>query len=423
MYKRKAVWYNKALALSIKARGKHMKYFKWRNTNWGAYTFAVCCGVILFVALENIGTLGNVFSGVFGFIKPVLFGVILAYIMDPLTQVFEEHVLMKVKKESARRTAAVAFTVVIVLAFLILFLVILVPQLITSIQEFSSNIDNYGHGLKSVFGDVHIKIGEFELDLDNLTDSINSAVTLITNYISQNMTTAIDLAKDIGGRLVAVVIAFIIAVYCLADKKNLLAGFSRLFKTLMSEHVFRNSFKIYDKTNTILSKYIVCTLIDALFVGVVNAFFMLICGMPYIALVSVVVGITNMAPTFGPIVGGIIGAFILLLANPWYALMFFIFTVVIQTIDGYIVKPKFYGNALSVPPIWIMIAIVVFGRMFGVIGIVLAIPFAAMIAYLLKEILNFLDFRKMKTAEIMEMKTSGNEDSSSNPAGEEDGKA
>jgi predicted PurR-regulated permease PerM len=113
---------------------------------------------------------------------------------------------------------------------------------------------------------------------------------------------------------------------------------------------------------------------------------MSIAGMDYAALVSVIVGLTNLAPTFGPLVGAIIGAFMLVFVNPWWALWFLIFTAILQTIDGYIIKPKLFGNTLGVSSLWILISIIVLGRMFGVAGILLAIPFAAIFDILYKEI-------------------------------------
>ena len=112
---------------------------------------------------------------------------------------------------------------------------------------------------------------------------------------------------------------------------------------------------------------------------------MLIAGMPYAVLISVIVGITNLAPTFGPIVGAIIGGFILVLVKPWYGLAFIIFTVIIQTIDGYILKPKLFGESLGVSPLMILISIILGGRLFGVGGILLAIPFAAIIDFVYRD--------------------------------------
>ena len=99
-----------------------------------------------------------------------------------------------------------------------------------------------------------------------------------------------------------------------------------------------------------------------------------------------VVGVTNLAPTFGPILGAVIGSFILLLINPWYALVFLIFTIALQTLDGYVIKPRLFGGQLGVPSIWILISLIVMGRMFGVPGILLSIPFAAIINFIYQEV-------------------------------------
>ena len=104
---------------------------------------------------------------------------------------------------------------------------------------------------------------------------------------------------------------------------------------------------------------------------------MVIMGMPYVAIISAIVGVTNLAPTFGPMVGAIIGAFILVLVKPWYALAFLLFTLVLQTIDGYVIKPRLFGEQLGVSSVWILISLVIGGRLIGVAGILLAIPFAA----------------------------------------------
>ena len=140
-------------------------------------------------------------------------------------------------------------------------------------------------------------------------------------------------------------------------------------------------------------------LLDGLLVGTINSVFMSLCGMQYVGLVSVVVGITNLVPTFGPLVGAIIGGFILLMVKPFYALIFIIFTICLQFVDGYIIKPKLFGNTLGVPGLWILIVIVAGSRIYGVIGILLAIPFAAITDYIYREvILKSLEKREEKAA-------------------------
>jgi predicted PurR-regulated permease PerM len=132
-------------------------------------------------------------------------------------------------------------------------------------------------------------------------------------------------------------------------------------------------------------------------VGGANAVFMAICGMQYVGLVSVVCGVTNLIPSFGPVIGAVIGGFILLLVNPWHALLFLGFTAVLQTLDGYVIKPKLFGDSLGVSGLLILISIVLFGNIFGVVGILLAIPLAAIIDFTYEEgILPLLEMRRAK---------------------------
>ena len=112
-------------------------------------------------------------------------------------------------------------------------------------------------------------------------------------------------------------------------------------------------------------------------------------------LVSMIVGVTNLAPTFGPIVGGILGGFFLLLINPWYALWFLIFTIILQTIDGYVIKPKLFGDQLGISSVLVLVFIIVGGRLVGVYGVLLSIPLAAITDFVYRDyLLSYLARRK-----------------------------
>ena len=108
-------------------------------------------------------------------------------------------------------------------------------------------------------------------------------------------------------------------------------------------------------------------------------------GMEYAGLISVVVAVTNLVPTFGPIVGGAVGGLILLLVKPLHALIFIIFTFILQFIDPYFIKPRLFSNTLGVSGLLIVVSVLVFGRMFGVAGILLSIPLAAILSFVYKD--------------------------------------
>lgn len=139
------------------------------------------------------------------------------------------------------------------------------------------------------------------------------------------------------------------------------------------------------RCDTILMNFLVQSLLDSTIVGVANAVFMLICRMQYVGLVSVVVAVTNLIPNFGPTIGAVIGGFVLLLVNPIHALMFVAFCVVLQFADGYILKPKLFSSSLGVSGLLILVASIVLGNMFGILGMVLSIPVAAIMSFIYKD--------------------------------------
>ena len=130
---------------------------------------------------------------------------------------------------------------------------------------------------------------------------------------------------------------------------------------------------------------------------------MLIFGLPYIGLVSFIIALTNLIPTFGPLFGGAVGAFILMLDRPLYAIIFLAITAVLQIIDAYLLKPKLFGNSLGVSGLWILIGIIVGGRMFGVLGMFLAVPACAIIYSAFSEIVNERIKKRQELADIKQV--------------------
>lgn len=144
----------------------------------------------------------------------------------------------------------------------------------------------------------------------------------------------------------------------------------------------------------IIVKYFKCTMIDSLIIGVVNYVFMLILGMPHSILISIIMGITNIIPNVGPVIGGAIGGIILMFYNSDQALWFLIFTVVLQAIDGIIIKPKLYGESFGISGLWMLVAMLVGGGIFGVVGLVLIVPIVAIAQYLYKNV--YLPYKNKK---------------------------
>ena len=355
------------------------------NKNWVAYTIATCSAVVLFVLLTHLNIFAGGFARLVGYCSPVIIGVIIAYVLDPLVKLFEQYVFRRIKKPRLRRNVSIIVTIVALLVFIVILLVALVPEVINSIVGLVSNMDSYASTLQALMKRLGEFTGRHDIDISELIDMGQNLVNRLAQTIPQNFNRILNTSWNIGKGVFVGVIASIMAVYFLVDKDRLVSGIRRLMRGILPSRRFQASLAFWGRCNSILIRYIVFDLLDGLIIGVLNFIFMMITRMPFAILISVVVGVTNLAPTFGPILGALIGAFILVLNNPWHALLFLIFTLIMQTVDGYIIKPKLFGGQLGVSSVWILICIIVGGRMFGVPGILVAIPAAAITDHIYHE--------------------------------------
>ncbi|MCR5154758.1 MAG: AI-2E family transporter, partial [Lachnospiraceae bacterium] len=230
-----------------------------------------------------------------------------------------------------------------------------------------------------------------------LTDASETMVNKVVEYVGLNSSKILNTSAIVGKAIMNFFIAFILSVYLLVAKSSIKKGAKRLFSAVFKPRKFEKMCDFWRRCNRLINKYVVYNILDALIVGVVNSIFMIIAGMQYVGLVSVVVAVTNLVPTFGPFVGAGIGGFILLMVNPSHALVFLIFTLVLQIIDGYILKPKLFGDSLGVSGLLILIAIILGGKVGGIIGILVSVPVVAIIDFIYKEnLLPMLEKRRKK---------------------------
>ena len=349
------------------------KFKRLLNRPWAAYTFAICSGVVLFLFLSHIDILWRILRGFYHVVYPVLTGIVIAYVLDPLVKFFESNVFGKLKKRNAARGLGVVLTFSLIILAIVILLVAMIPQLVSSIQMFLENLGSYSRSLNNMLKDLQEFAAQHNVDISGFTDSAGDIIGSVTRNLPQSFNKILNTTINYGVEFFNLIISCIIAIYMLMDKTRLLNGGKRLWKAITNEKSYQVSTDFLGRCNSIMVRFIMFDLLDGLLIGILNAIFMLIVGYPYVPLISVIVGVTNLAPTFGPILGALIGSMILFLINPWYSLGFLIFTIALQTV--------------GVPSIWILISLIVFSRLWGVPGILLAIPFAAIIDFIYQEII------------------------------------
>ena len=361
-----------------------MKFKKLSQKQWYNGAVIACIGVAFYVLLTNFSTVMSAVRGFLGNFKVIFLGIVFAYMLNPLANLFSNKLLKKMKVGPRRWSLSVVLAVVTALLVLLFLIGALIPQLVTSVAAFSENIDDYA---ASAIRMLEGSFLERFLNADRLTTLSQNALSSIISFVRENAGRILSSAANSGRNVISAVISVILAIYLLMDKKRVLRGWWRLVRAFFSQNATMGIMDFSLLCYAILISFLVQSLLDSLIIGVVNAIFMLICRMQYIGLVSVVVAVTNLIPNFGPIIGAVVGGFVLFLVNPLHALMFVAFCMVLQFADGYILKPKLFSNSLGVSGLLILVASIVLGNMFGIVGMVLSIPAAAILSFIYNDYL------------------------------------
>jgi len=364
-----------------------MKIKELLKQHWAAYSAATCSAVVLYMMLAHIGEFFSWIGSLWSIFSPIVIGLIFGYLMNPVSNYFEDHLFKKVRKEESRHACSVIMTIGCVLVILTLLILMVVPAITGSITGIVANYDVYYKNVLNLINNLNqwlINQG-IQIEQSQITDYFTQYVGTFFSGLKNNLTAVMGKIGDISSSVFNIVIGFIIAVYFMMSKKNMKKAWYRLRIALTEEEKIESGNQFWLKCNKIFIQYIGCSVLDACIIGVTNAIFMAIVGMENITLISLIVGITNLLPTFGPLIGGVLGAVFLLLTNPIHALYFLIFTVILQAMDGYVIKPKLFSNLLGLSPVLTLVSIILGGKMFGILGILLAIPVVAVADMLYQE--------------------------------------
>ncbi len=278
------------------------------------------------------------------------------------------------------------FTVyIVVVLILILLIIIIVPQLAESVRFFSDNIDEYYSNIERMFKryyyrDQNQMIIKWIEDL-NLLDKINN----FTEYIPDLLMKTFGFTANILRTVIDLFLGIVLSVYIIAEKSHLTNQGERIIKRFCkpqkSEVIFKYIHLVSDK----FSDFISGQLTEAFILGMFCFIGMKIFGFEYAILISTIIGITNLIPIVGPIIGTIPGAFILLLAKPTDAIWFIVFVIVLQQIESNFIYPRVVGESMGLPALWVSIAVIVGGGLQGILGMIIAIPLMSVIYSILKE--------------------------------------
>ncbi len=353
---------------------------------WGITAFCVLAALlVLFFLIYRSTHILSFVGTLIDILMPFIFGLVLAYLLNPLVVFFDQKVYIQLLKKCSKkkkerkklaRALSLATSSIIFVGIIITCLSFLFPEIIKSLEMFVTNINTYLSNSKELL--ISLTGGSEELILfinDNYSRFTNFMNDWLNDGILNDVMTA--LGNGIFGTLkflYNLIIGYIISIYILYDKEKFKAQSKKLLYTFFDNEKINIILENARYTDKVFGGFFTGKLIDSLIVGVLCFIAMLILDMPYALLVAVMVGVTNIIPYFGPFIGAIPSAFLIFLVDPSKCLVFLIFIFILQQFDGNILGPKILGSKTGLSSFWVLFSLLIFGGFFGVVGMIIGVP-------------------------------------------------
>lgn len=373
-------------------------YFKWGFTALAV----IFISILLVVIFTNLPGFFAVVKSVGTILEPLFIGVVFAFLLNPIVRFVDarlEPLLARKTKwkpttvKKLSRAAGVVIALIFAALILYAFFSMLLPQLYESVVGIVGNAETYYNSVdgwvKNLLEDNPELQRYFDAALEKIFEFINAwFTTTFLQDVQKLLTTLTTSVVAVVKSLLNVLIGLVASVYILLSKDTFRAQGKKLIVALLSkkgaDHVFYLGRNIY----RIFNGFVIGTIVDSALMGVLCYIGMLIFKMPYPALVATIIGVTNVIPFFGPIIGLVPSAFLILLVNPLQAFYFVIFILAVQQIDGNIIAPKILGNSIGISGFWVLASITVAGSVFGFAGMVLGVPVFAILYLLIADAIN-----------------------------------
>ena len=334
--------------------------------------------------LFNIGSLVEFIKDLINVLSPFIWGVAFAFIMSKFANFLEE----KLPKDLAfkwKRFISSLLSVLLLIIIIALIVVIITPQLAESVSKLSSVISKFSENPTGWIKNAQINSNLPNAFIEILYDYSNTLVSSIWTSLKTFIPNIVNATINTVSGVLNFAIGFIVALYMLIDREKIVEAFRKFFKAFASDKVYVKMTVIFNVALTKFYRFFEGKLLDSLIIGVLCFVVMSILGLDFAMLISVIVGITNIIPFFGPFIGAVPSALILLMIDPVEALIFIIMILILQQVDGNIIGPRILGDSVGLSSLWIMFAIIVGGAYFGFFGMLLGVPIFSVVYYLIKE--------------------------------------
>ncbi|WP_419724926.1 AI-2E family transporter [Terrisporobacter petrolearius] len=361
----------------------------------------ICCSIIFYFVASQIGSFSEKISIAIGILYPFIIGFAIAYLLNFILDFYEVKMLGKTQwfgnlKRGHKRSIGLLLTYLTAVGICYLFIHFIVPQLIESIMGFVNEVPQYVDNVTRLFNNL---INETNVSPEYaalIQEQMDKYIQFVMDFAKEIIPIVGNMLKVIASSVWNIVLGIIISVYLLIDKENFFAINRKIICALFSTKTSNRIFELTYRSNETFGKFLSGKIIDSAIIGVLSFVVFSVFKMPYTLLISVIIGVTNIIPFFGPFIGAIPSFIIILFVSPTKALVFLLLVFIIQQIDGNIIGPKILGDSIGISAFWILFAILVAGKFLGIVGMIIGVPLFAIVYSIIKEDVEY----KLKNKEL-----------------------
>ncbi len=355
----------------------------------GATLFGALAATILFYfLLLRFSAIKGFLDVLVSALQPVILGIVLSYLLLPIAKALERALAKLPGIAKAARLLSALLTIVVAFVVLGAFCALLLPQLVDSVSGLVRDLPEL---VQTQLGRLSTYLESNDKAASTVLQMITSAENYVVEWIKTNMlstiTSVASRVLSIGSVVINLVVAIIVTIYLLLDRERYLAQIRKLFFAVSrNEKVNAAVLDAAHQTNMIFSGFIRGKLVDSFIVGVICFICLTLLKMPYTLVISVIVGVTNIIPMFGPFIGAVPSAFLLLLVDPAKCVIFLVFIILLQQVDGNIIGPRILGDSTGLSALYVTVAMLIFGKLLGFLGMLVGVPLFATLYYIVKRL-------------------------------------
>ena len=379
------------------------RFFNWNNLNISLQAFFVLTGLLLFYFLfSDFGDILQWISYKLGrgisILMPFIIGFSIAYLLNPsvvtFEDIFDRRTRLLKKYPKVNRAVSIIITYIFFVGFLVWFAIYVLPQFYQSILRLA---DQLARGYSEYQGEIErvVQLLDLQRYLD-ISFLYSQDFTDISEFLSRSLPIILSTAYSFTSNMFKFIMGIIISVYVLFDKERFINGSKQIIYVLTPKSQHEKVFGLLNETNRIFKSFFVGKTLDSIIIGILCFVGLIVMGNPYPIVISVIVGITNMIPYFGPFIGAVPGVVITFIYSPKMALWLILFIFALQQFDGLILGPKILGDSTGIEPFWVLLAIIVGGSLFGVLGMLLGVPVFAVLYSVSKKTISRKYVEKME---------------------------